>query len=195
MADLEAVLADVSYLMAMEKSKCTPAARASKKIVLPDPRYIDPLPPLFAVISRGSIRSTTARPSVRPSVREPLPVSCPSLHPLLIFVPCYLPPPQSSCRLRRRFIAAKCHRAATAAADERPAIPRIGSLSLEVTGENCLQTAAGVALLARFELSRRRLKRPMYRPRPPPCSRARFDREQKSCFWFHVTFVQIPRLG
>ena len=27
MADLEAVLADVSYLMAMEKSKCTPAAR------------------------------------------------------------------------------------------------------------------------------------------------------------------------
>lgn len=38
MADLEAVLADVSYLMAMEKSKCTPAARASKKIVLPDPR-------------------------------------------------------------------------------------------------------------------------------------------------------------
>lgn len=38
MADLEAVLADVSYLMAMEKSKCTPAARASKKIILPDPR-------------------------------------------------------------------------------------------------------------------------------------------------------------
>jgi len=40
MADLEAVLADVSYLMAMEKSKCTPAARASRKIVLPDPRYV-----------------------------------------------------------------------------------------------------------------------------------------------------------
>lgn len=40
MADLEAVLADVSYLMAMEKSKCTPAARASKKIVLPDPRSV-----------------------------------------------------------------------------------------------------------------------------------------------------------
>eukprot|EP00794_Sanderia_malayensis_P014404 gene14404-15904_t len=36
MADLEAVLADVSYLMAMEKSKSTPAARASKKITLPD---------------------------------------------------------------------------------------------------------------------------------------------------------------
>ncbi|UJR24837.1 hypothetical protein I4U23_006209 [Adineta vaga] len=36
MADLEAVLADVSYLMAMEKSKSTPAASASKKIVLPD---------------------------------------------------------------------------------------------------------------------------------------------------------------
>lgn len=41
MADLEAVLADVSYLMAMEKSKSTPAARASKKIILPDPRYCD----------------------------------------------------------------------------------------------------------------------------------------------------------
>ena len=40
MADLEAVLADVSYLMAMEKSKSAPAARASKKIVLPDPRYV-----------------------------------------------------------------------------------------------------------------------------------------------------------
>lgn len=41
MADLEAVLADVSYLMAMEKSKCTPAARASKKIILPDPRLVE----------------------------------------------------------------------------------------------------------------------------------------------------------
>ncbi|ESO08118.1 hypothetical protein HELRODRAFT_75424 [Helobdella robusta] len=41
MADLEAVLADVSYLMAMEKSKSTPAARASKKIVLPDPRLVN----------------------------------------------------------------------------------------------------------------------------------------------------------
>lgn len=39
MADLEAVLADVSYLMAMEKSRSQPAARASKKIILPDPRY------------------------------------------------------------------------------------------------------------------------------------------------------------
>ncbi|CAL8101988.1 unnamed protein product [Calicophoron daubneyi] len=37
MADLEAVLADVSYLMAMEMSKSTPAARASKRIALPDP--------------------------------------------------------------------------------------------------------------------------------------------------------------
>ena len=44
MADLEAVLADVSYLMAMEKSKATPAARASKKIVLPEPRYRLPGP-------------------------------------------------------------------------------------------------------------------------------------------------------
>ena len=40
MADLEAVLADVSYLMAMEKSKMTPAARASKKIILPDARCV-----------------------------------------------------------------------------------------------------------------------------------------------------------
>lgn len=51
MADLEAVLADVSYLMAMEKSKCTPAARASKKIILPDPRWVNkvvnPPPPVL----------------------------------------------------------------------------------------------------------------------------------------------------
>lgn len=40
MADLEAVLADMSYLMAMEMSKSTPAARASKKITLPDPRCV-----------------------------------------------------------------------------------------------------------------------------------------------------------
>jgi len=40
MADLEAVLADVSYLMAMEKSKNTPAARASRKIILPDSRLV-----------------------------------------------------------------------------------------------------------------------------------------------------------
>jgi len=38
MADLEAVLADVSYLMAMEKSRGAPAARAMmKRIPLPDP--------------------------------------------------------------------------------------------------------------------------------------------------------------
>jgi len=43
MADLEAVLADVSYLMAMEKSKSTPAASASKKIVLPDRTYVSNL--------------------------------------------------------------------------------------------------------------------------------------------------------
>lgn len=47
MADLEAVLADVSYLMAMEKSKATPAARASKKIALPEPRYGRPGPRRF----------------------------------------------------------------------------------------------------------------------------------------------------
>ena len=51
MADLEAVLADVSYLMAMEKSKCTPAARASKKIILPDPRCcLSPFPVLADVL-------------------------------------------------------------------------------------------------------------------------------------------------
>lgn len=50
MADLEAVLADVSYLMAMEKSKCTPAARASKKIILPDPRYIR----LFIIVENSN---------------------------------------------------------------------------------------------------------------------------------------------
>lgn len=50
MADLEAVLADVSYLMAMEKSKSTPAARASKKIVLPDPSYVE----IFAFARRQS---------------------------------------------------------------------------------------------------------------------------------------------
>jgi len=42
MADLEAVLADVSYLMAMEKSRGAPASRARasqiKKMQLPDPR-------------------------------------------------------------------------------------------------------------------------------------------------------------
>nr|CAB3220344.1 beta-adrenergic receptor kinase 2 [Phallusia mammillata] len=37
MADLEAVLADVSYLMAMEKSKGAPAARAIKRMQLPEP--------------------------------------------------------------------------------------------------------------------------------------------------------------
>lgn len=37
MADLEAVLADVSYLMAMERSK-GPAAKAIKKLALPDAR-------------------------------------------------------------------------------------------------------------------------------------------------------------
>uniref|UniRef100_A0ACB8FZ57 Beta-adrenergic receptor kinase 2 n=1 Tax=Sphaerodactylus townsendi TaxID=933632 RepID=A0ACB8FZ57_9SAUR len=45
MADLEAVLADVSYLMAMEKSKSSPAARASKKIVLPEPSHTSVKPP------------------------------------------------------------------------------------------------------------------------------------------------------
>ena len=38
MADLEAVLADVSYLMAMEKSRNEPYKRSTKKVQLPDPR-------------------------------------------------------------------------------------------------------------------------------------------------------------
>uniref|UniRef100_A0A8I3SBB3 G protein-coupled receptor kinase n=5 Tax=Canidae TaxID=9608 RepID=A0A8I3SBB3_CANLF len=63
MADLEAVLADVSYLMAMEKSKATPAARASKKIVLPEPRYRPPGP-------RRPPRSRPPRPPATPCVRE-----------------------------------------------------------------------------------------------------------------------------
>lgn len=62
MADLEAVLADVSYLMAMEKSKSTPAARASKKITLPEPRY-------------RPARQPPARPRPRPGG---LPAPCPS---------------------------------------------------------------------------------------------------------------------
>ena len=40
MADLEAVLADVSYLMAMEKSKGAPGSRAVKRLQLPDPRSV-----------------------------------------------------------------------------------------------------------------------------------------------------------
>ena len=40
MADLEAVLADVSYLMAMEKSKGAPGSRAVKRMQLPDPRFV-----------------------------------------------------------------------------------------------------------------------------------------------------------
>ena len=37
MADLEAVLADVSYLMAMERSRA-PSPKTIKKVTLPDPR-------------------------------------------------------------------------------------------------------------------------------------------------------------
>jgi hypothetical protein len=38
MADLEAVLQDITYLVAMEQSRKQPAAR-SKKILLPDARF------------------------------------------------------------------------------------------------------------------------------------------------------------
>lgn len=75
MADLEAVLADVSYLMAMEKSKCTPAARASKKIILPDPRWVPfacmggPAAARRASAARASDGpSNGRRPSQRPEV-------------------------------------------------------------------------------------------------------------------------------
>lgn len=39
MADLESVLADVSYLMTIEKSK-NPGAKTLKRIVLPDPKLV-----------------------------------------------------------------------------------------------------------------------------------------------------------
>lgn len=39
MSDLEAVLADVSYLMAMEKSKNV-ATKAPKKNMIPDSRHV-----------------------------------------------------------------------------------------------------------------------------------------------------------
>lgn len=77
MADLEAVLADVSYLMAMEKSKCTPAARASKKIILPDPRYALLTAARFPAALRavrfaggGRGGSDGGGPSVHPHVRR-----------------------------------------------------------------------------------------------------------------------------
>jgi hypothetical protein len=40
MADLESVLADVSYLMAMERSK-TGGVKTVKKLVLPDKRFVN----------------------------------------------------------------------------------------------------------------------------------------------------------
>eukprot|EP00118_Oscarella_pearsei_P009919 m.58612 g.58612 ORF g.58612 m.58612 type:complete len:730 (+) comp34819_c0_seq19:76-2265(+) len=39
MADLESVLADVSFLLAVDRSRDQPAARVSRKIVLPDARF------------------------------------------------------------------------------------------------------------------------------------------------------------
>lgn len=91
MADLEAVLADVSYLMAMEKSKCTPAARASKKIILPDPRYALLTATRFpaalravrygeeeeeeAAVAVATDGTAAVRPSVPPSVRPSIRLS------------------------------------------------------------------------------------------------------------------------
>lgn len=51
MSDLEAVLADVSYLMAMEKSK-TVATKAPKKNMIPDSRYL-----VIHIFYLNSIRS------------------------------------------------------------------------------------------------------------------------------------------
>ncbi|KAK2100063.1 hypothetical protein P7K49_021411 [Saguinus oedipus] len=65
MADLEAVLADVSYLMAMEKSKATPAARASKKILLPEPSRTPRVP------RAPRLRSQTRGPAIDPATRTP----------------------------------------------------------------------------------------------------------------------------
>ncbi|KAG0431548.1 hypothetical protein HPB47_021693 [Ixodes persulcatus] len=65
MADLEAVLADVSYLMAMEKSKSTPAARASKKIVLPDPRvYCDFLLSVIPEFEKTNVLLQSGAPQI-----------------------------------------------------------------------------------------------------------------------------------
>lgn len=50
MADLEAVLADVSYLMAMERSKL-PAAKTIKKLTLPDARLSNPVVRKFSIAS------------------------------------------------------------------------------------------------------------------------------------------------
>ena len=66
MADLEAVLADVSYLMAMEKSRTAPGARASKKMVLPDIRHLPPPPP------PPSLPVSPASPSSPPPLTVPL---------------------------------------------------------------------------------------------------------------------------
>lgn len=86
MADLEAVLADVSYLMAMEKSKAAPAARASKKVVLPEPRYgSGPLRPLQS----PSVLSRPLRSLLSPPVHSgPLPPSPVPLVPSLLLHPC-----------------------------------------------------------------------------------------------------------
>ncbi len=81
MADLEAVLADVSYLMAMEKSKCTPAARASKKIILPDlsvrsvmVRYMDKLNEIqFDKIFNQRLGYLLFRDFCQNVVQEPVP--------------------------------------------------------------------------------------------------------------------------
>ena len=53
MADLESVLADVSYLMAMEKSK-TPGVRTVRKFTLPDRRLVFPEVALGYVLLAGS---------------------------------------------------------------------------------------------------------------------------------------------
>lgn len=88
MADLEAVLADVSYLMAMEKSKCTPAARASKKIILPDPRYTSSPYSLLRDFRRRCVRfDTRRRRMARRRRTSPHFLPLPSLSLPLLFFP------------------------------------------------------------------------------------------------------------
>ena len=93
MADLEAVLADVSYLMAMEKSKSTPAARASKKIVLPDPRYVHSQNQPRTSQIHGDLEPETLTASAHYKSRMPVHyyefMSLPTLYALMLHIPIF----------------------------------------------------------------------------------------------------------
>lgn len=109
MADLEAVLADVSYLMAMEKSKTAPAARASKKVALPEPRYCSgPLHPIQCPLVLSlplrsfpdpSWSSPSPSPPPPPSSLQSPPVSSGPLPPSLVHPPVpFAPLSRAGCR-------------------------------------------------------------------------------------------------